>query len=65
MAKLVVQLWSTECGSCGYGRGGWAGSPAREGKPILSPNMIGEKCPGCGEEFTEAESPYSGLFTKS
>lgn len=52
-ARLIVQNWHTECGECGYGRGGWAGSPAREGKPVLEPDS--RICPGCGVAFTERE----------
>lgn len=51
MPTLEVHGWHTQCGACGYGRGGWAGSPAREGKPILTPEST--ECPGCGVVFTE------------
>lgn len=51
MALLKVHGWHTECGECRYGSGGWASSPAREGKPILTPRS--RTCPGCGVEFTE------------
>lgn len=54
MAFLIVHSWHTEC-SCGYGSGGWASSPALEGKPVLGPNMIGQTCPGCGEVFTDID----------
>jgi hypothetical protein len=57
---LIVQMWHTECSSCGYGRGGWPSSPAREGKEILGPES--RVCHGCGERFTHAEYPYEGRF---
>jgi hypothetical protein len=56
MGLLVISGWHTECGECGYGRGGWASSPAREGKPILTPES--ETCHGCGVTFTDREDVY-------
>lgn len=55
-AVLEVHGWHTQCGACGYGRGGWASSPAREGKPILTPES--KVCHGCGERFTEVREMY-------
>lgn len=55
---LRVESWSTSCGACGYGRGGWAASPAREGKPILTPTS--RRCHGCGAIFTHALNVYTG-----
>jgi hypothetical protein len=46
---LLVEDWHTECGACGYGAGGYTGSPAEEGKPILTPES--RLCPGCGVAF--------------
>jgi hypothetical protein len=53
----IVQRWHTECGSCGYGRGGWSASPAlRGGDPIF---VDSPRCPGCGKTFTHELDPYS------
>lgn len=54
---LVVDRWHTECGECGYGRGGWASSPAREGNPILTPES--RVCYGCNCVFTHVDDAYS------
>lgn len=51
VSDLIVHDWSTECGVCGYGKGGWAASPALEGKPILTPEST--ECPSCEAEFTD------------
>ena len=56
MITLEVHGWHTQCGACGYGRGGWAGGPAREGKPILGPDS--RVCHGCGETFTHTLNVY-------
>ena len=56
-AILEIHGWHTQCGVCGYGRGGWAGGPANEGKPILTPDS--RACHGCGVTFTHTSSPYS------
>jgi hypothetical protein len=48
--ELVVHGWHTECGTCGYGRGGWGSSPALKGEPILTPEST--VCHGCGVTFT-------------
>jgi hypothetical protein len=53
-----VHAWHTECGNCGYGSGGWAGSPGLEGKPILTPDS--PKCHGCGAQFTDIEEGTDG-----
>jgi transposase-like protein len=56
MSEMVIRRiggWHTECGSCGYGRGGWAASPAREGKVPLSTDS--PVCHGCGRTFTHEE----------
>ena len=60
MIELVIHGWSTECGACGYGSGGWASStnPALEGKPILAPGST--VCHGCGETFTHVRREYHG-----
>lgn len=55
---LIIDGWHTECGACGYGHGGWAASPALEGKPILTPSS--RTCHGCGAAFTESLSVYTG-----
>lgn len=55
--RLIVQQCHTECGACRYGRGGWAGSPALKGKPILTPES--RECPGCGARFTHIENVYA------
>lgn len=55
MATKLVKDWTTEC-SCGYGRGGWASSPALKGLPIITRETT--HCPGCGEEFTEQYGVY-------
>lgn len=55
---LEVHGWHTQCGHCRYGRGGWAGGPAREGKPILTPES--RVCHGCGQAFTHVVEQYSG-----
>ncbi len=49
-ATLEVHGWHSQCGECGYGRGGWAASPAYEGKPVLGPDS--RVCHGCGVVFT-------------
>jgi hypothetical protein len=56
MILLVVHGWSTECGACGYGAGGWASArnPALEGKPILGPDST--ICHGCDETFTHVST---------
>lgn len=59
---LEVHGWHTQCGECGYGRGGWAGGPAREGKPILGPGS--RVCHGCGVEFTHKHLIYDGVITE-
>lgn len=59
MITLIVQRWHTECGSCGYGAGGYTSSPALEGKPILTPES--DVCHGCGETFTHTMDPYKSL----
>lgn len=51
MATLVVCNWHTECGNCGYGRGGYMAAAAGKDTPPLGPDS--EQCPGCGEKFTE------------
>lgn len=61
MTDLVVQRWSTECGGCGHGRGGWASSPARKGLPILTPES--RECPGCNVVFARRVDPYGGTIT--
>lgn len=55
---LEVHGWHTQCRSCGYGRGGWAGGPAAKGLPILTPAST--ECHGCGVTFTHVASagPY-------
>lgn len=55
---LVVHGWSTECGACGYGEGGWASNrnPALQGKPILGPDST--VCHGCGKAFTHKSLLY-------
>lgn len=58
MPDLVINAWSTECGECGYGRGGWAASPALKGLPILTPES--QTCHGCGAVFTESVDVYTG-----
>jgi hypothetical protein len=55
---LIVDRWHSECNACGYGHGGWASSPAHEGKPILTPES--KSCPECLVEFTHAVDPYTG-----
>ena len=55
-AVLEIHGWHSQCGSCGYGRGGWSASPARDGKPILTPTST--VCHGCGEQFTERREMY-------
>lgn len=55
-ATLVVHGWSTECGGCGYGGGGWRNSPALKDKPILTPDST--ECPGCGARFIGAEDDF-------
>lgn len=61
MADLIVQAWHTECGECRYGSGGWAASPARDDKPILTPES--RTCHGCGVAFTRVVNPYAGTTT--
>ena len=58
---LEVHGWHTQCGACGYGRGGWAGGPANEGKPILTPGS--RTCHGCGAAFTHVFTPYGNKLT--
>lgn len=55
---LIIDAWHTECGSCGYGRGGWTASPRLEGKPILTPES--RECHGCGVRFTRTINLYAG-----
>jgi hypothetical protein len=55
---LIIQAWTSECGACGHGRGGWASSPALKGKPILTPEST--VCPECGVHFTESLNVYTG-----
>lgn len=55
---LTVNDWTTECGACGYGRGGWAASPARKGLPILTPTS--RTCHGCGKRFTHVANLHAG-----
>jgi hypothetical protein len=56
IAVRVIQSWSTECGECGYGRGGWAGGPARDGKiPLTTSSPV---CHGCGVVFTHERYGY-------
>jgi hypothetical protein len=59
----IVGGWSTECGSCKYGKGGWAASPAREGKELLSTDS--PVCHGCGKAFTHELRPYESLELRS
>ena len=47
---LEVHGWHTCCGSCGYGGGGWADSPANKSLPILTADS--PHCHGCGRTFT-------------
>jgi hypothetical protein len=47
---LLVHGWNSQCGVCRYGGGSWADSPAREGKPVLTPDS--QSCPDCGVVFT-------------
>lgn len=54
---LEIHGWHTECGACGYGRGGWASSPALDDKPVLTPEYRGE-CYGCGQTFTHVLNVY-------
>ena len=58
---LEVHGWHTQCGVCGYGRGGWASSPARDGKPILTP--ASRTCHGCGATFTAVVDVNRGTTT--
>lgn len=57
MGLLIVDSWHTECGECGYGQGGWASSPALQGKTPLNPES--RVCHGCGVEFTEVLDVYA------
>lgn len=54
---LLVTRCHSECASCQYGRGGWASSPALDGKPVLTPES--RECPGCGRTFTHKQDVYS------
>jgi hypothetical protein len=56
MKILEVHGWHTQCGECGYGRGGWPSSPANQGKPILVPES--KECPGCKAIFTHICHEY-------
>jgi ribosomal protein S27AE len=53
---LVIHGWNSQCGACGYGGKSWADSPAREGKPVLTPDS--RECPECGARFTHKQSVY-------
>lgn len=55
--QLVIESWSTSCGDCGYGAGGWAASPALKGLPVLHPDS--RECPGCGVRFTHSLNVYT------
>lgn len=57
-ARLIVHSWNTQCGGCGYGGESWTSSPAKEGKPILVPEMIGEECPECHAMFDECVTDW-------
>lgn len=54
---LVIDAWHSECGACGYGRGGYTASPALEGLPILTPGST--SCPGCDVVFTHRLNVYT------
>jgi hypothetical protein len=58
---LEVHGWHTQCGDCGYGRGGWAASPALKNPPgePLSPDS--RVCHGCGKAFTHVLNIYTDL----
>jgi hypothetical protein len=56
---LVVQSWSSECGSCGFGRGGWAASPALKDPPKEPLTPQSRVCNGCGKRFTHIENVYA------
>jgi hypothetical protein len=60
--ELVVEDWHTECGACGYGGGGWTGSPADEGRPILTPES--RVCPGCGVAFLRVVDVCAGVVSR-
>ena len=58
MAELIVEDWHSECGSCGYGAGGWLEPPADDGDAILTPGS--RTCPGCGVMFTRVIDVCAG-----
>lgn len=58
MATLIVQQWSTECGACGYGAGGWAASPILKDPDAVILTPSSKVCPSCGASFTSVHHPY-------
>jgi hypothetical protein len=60
MPKLIVSGWHTECGECGYGRGGPYGW-GPEGPPhgVLGPDSKICVNPDCKVEFTKVEETYA------
>jgi hypothetical protein len=56
---LIVQAWSSECESCGYGKGGWTSSPALEDPPREPLTPQSRVCNGCGQRFTHVHDVYS------
>lgn len=52
--ELLVHAWNSQCGVCRYGGTSYADSPAREDKPILTPDST--KCPNCGAVFTHVRT---------
>lgn len=63
-----IHGYHTQCGTrvlggfkdgCGYGAGGWAASPAREGKmPLFTSSEV---CHGCGRRFTHTQNVYADI----